>query len=497
MGKSFYEPDTSKIIELFGVEALVYDEKEDFYYLPFWQQNEMFVKEFRLKGVDTTYKREEKIDFIVGSGHQTRSYILKREDYFYEVPITWYVNKQIWDMSPGYDEVNTRFSREIGEECMACHTGFIEHIDGSKNRYKEVALGIDCEKCHGPGEAHIRLIEGGQLIDVGEEIDYSIVNPGKLPINKQFDVCQQCHLQGVNVFKEGKGIMDFRPGMDLNEVYEVFIEQHPDQNAFGIASHAERLQQSQCFIHSNGNLTCTTCHDPHKSVSLTDKMVYINQCTQCHQQQQVIECSAEEHLKVAVDNNCITCHMPSGGTSDIPHVSFHDHKIRVVEEKGETDIDQLKEFLKLKSVNQTEPTTDVWGQAWLLYFERHEKDDVYLNLAEENLSENSYYERARLSFYQGKNREALILIESAILQNANDPYFHYLKGEILEERQNYAEAHLAYQKAFELNPNTIETGLKTATMLLRSRQGDPAVLDEAKLFSKASWSKSLLMSGFS
>ena len=32
MGKSFYEPDTGKIIESFGIESLVYDEKEDFYY---------------------------------------------------------------------------------------------------------------------------------------------------------------------------------------------------------------------------------------------------------------------------------------------------------------------------------------------------------------------------------------------------------------------------------------------------------------------------------
>ncbi|MEZ4849788.1 MAG: multiheme c-type cytochrome [Bacteroidia bacterium] len=287
MGKSFYEPDTGKIIESFGVESLVYDEKEDFYYLPYWQNNEMFVKEFRLKNQDTVYQRNEKIDFIVGSGHQTRSYILQRKDYLYEVPITWYVNKQIWDLSPGYDEVNTRFSREIGEECLTCHTGYIEHIEGSKNRYRKVALGIDCEKCHGPGEEHIRLTEGGQLIDVGEETDYSIVNPGKLPISKQFDVCQQCHLQGVNVFKDGKEISDFRPGMDLHEIYEVFIEQHPDQNAFGIASHAERLQQSQCFIQSNGKLTCTTCHDPHKSVNITDEKVYINQCQKCHQNQQV------------------------------------------------------------------------------------------------------------------------------------------------------------------------------------------------------------------
>ena len=289
----------------------------------------------------------------------------------------------------------------------------------------------------------------------------------------------------MNVFKDGKEISDFRPGMDLHEIYEVFIEQHPDQNAFGIASHAERLQQSQCFIQSNGKLTCTTCHDPHKSVNITDEKVYINQCQKCHQSQQVMECSAEEHLKTAVDNNCISCHMPSGGTSDIPHVSFHDHKIRVVEEQSDNQVEAIKDFLKLKSVNQTEPLPEVWGEAWLLYFERHEKNPEYLQLAEEKLRPGQFYEQARVAYYKGYYDKALQLIDQAISQNANDSYSHYLRGEILEQKQAFPEAYEAYLQSWQLNPQTVETGLKTGVMVLRYRQGDPAALGEAKVIFEA------------
>ena len=147
MGKSYYRPSKENIIEKFDNQSVVHDSILNFSYFPFWKKDSMYVMEFRLQGKDTLYKRTEKIDFIVGSGHQTRSYILVRNDYHYEVPITWYVSKGIWDLSPGYEKGgNARFSREIGEECMACHTGNFEFVAGSKNQFRKVDMGIDCER---------------------------------------------------------------------------------------------------------------------------------------------------------------------------------------------------------------------------------------------------------------------------------------------------------------------------------------------------------------
>ena len=173
MGKSLYRPQQGNIIEEMGI--VVYDSSTDYHYQALWEEESMFIREFRLRGKDTIHQRKEIVDYIVGSGHHTRSYLLQRNGYLFEFPITWYVNKGIWDMSPGYDELNSRFDREIGLECIACHTGHVELEENTKNRYKFISEGIDCEKCHGPGAEHIRRIEDGQLIDVGMEIDYSIV----------------------------------------------------------------------------------------------------------------------------------------------------------------------------------------------------------------------------------------------------------------------------------------------------------------------------------
>ncbi|MEZ4829680.1 MAG: tetratricopeptide repeat protein [Bacteroidia bacterium] len=480
MGKSLYRPDTSRVIESFGPDAVTTDPKSDFAYFPFWLGGEMLVREFRLSGKDTIYQRTEKVDYVVGSGHQTRSYLMERNGYLYEFPITWYVSKQIWDLSPGYHENNTRFGREIGKECMNCHTGYTEYIEGSKNRYKFISEGIDCEKCHGPGEEHIRLTEAGQLIDVGEKTDYSIVNPGKLPLDLQFDVCQQCHLQGINVLAEGKSIDDFRPGTPLSATFDVFIERQADENMFGIASHAERLQQSRCFIASEGKLTCTTCHDPHKSVTLAGPEVYILQCNRCHEKMNTPACSAPEADKHATGNNCVSCHMPAGGTSDIPHVRFHDHRIRVVAQQPDAPVDSVKAWLKLAT--RKEVGGRVWGEAWLLYFEQHNQSVEYLNRAAAYSAQMNPYDQARVAFYQQNYPLALSFADSALAAGDDHSLIWFLKGEILEAQTKYAEAAAAYRRSFEENPEGTDAGLKAGTMLLRARQGDRAVLPEVRMW---------------
>ena len=88
-------------------------------------------------------------------------------------------------------------------------------------------------------------------MDTSKEIDYSIVNPAKLPIGLQFDVCQRCHLQGNAVLKEGKTFYDFHPGMTLSDIETIFLPKYEGDNEdFIMASHADRLKQSQCFIKS-------------------------------------------------------------------------------------------------------------------------------------------------------------------------------------------------------------------------------------------------------
>ena len=155
-----------------------------------------------------------------------------------------------------------------------------DFVMGSSNKYNEVPHGIDCERCHGPGQVHVQRMLAGQTVDTSKYIDYSIVNPKKLSLEAQFQICMRCHLQGNTVLEEGKSFFDFKPGMELSDIMTVFVPRYQDDNAFIMASHVDRLKQSACFI--NSDMNCTSCHNPHHSVQTESPNYFNDKCLSCH-----------------------------------------------------------------------------------------------------------------------------------------------------------------------------------------------------------------------
>ncbi len=281
------------------------------------------------------YAREHAASHVVGSGNATRSYFMEAGGgeggaYLTEMPLTWYVERAIWDLSPGYKRNNQRFDRPIALECLTCHDARPGHAV-SQNFYTDVPLGISCERCHGPGSAHVAAFEAG-----GEPEDALIVNPASLSTPRQLDVCQQCHLTGQTVFAPGEDPTTYRPGRPLSAHRSVFVTEASleDPEAFGIASHAERMMRSECFTQSVGTgreMTCTTCHDPHRPTAELSPDHFADACRSCHAADAHVEvCSRPgvETVAEALTGDCASCHMRKAGTSDIPHVSFTDHWIR-------------------------------------------------------------------------------------------------------------------------------------------------------------------------
>lgn len=436
----------------------------------------MFVREFKLAHKDTTYQRIEKIDYVIGSGNATRSYLINRNGYLYEAPITWYSLRKKWELSPGYENgQNTRFNREVGLECMACHNGHVEFDAGTVNRFKKLSFGIDCENCHGPGSEHVRKMNAGDEIDVGKHIDYSIVNPKKLAIDKSFDICQQCHLPGTSVFKTETA---FRPAQALTEQREVFIPLKKDFNSFGISSHAERLRHSTCFLQSKGKMTCVTCHNPHQSVHQTDKNFFNKACQKCHQPQ---ACTEKQAVKDEVQNNCITCHMPKGGTSDIPHVRFTDHYIRVKGREKQTPANTVLQsaYLSFICATNPKPSHDALGKAYLLYYEHTEAQPELLKHALEKLAPESKHERAKIFLYLRQYQQALTELAPHLEKKPQDTWALFLKGELLEAMNQPTEAAQIFMEVYKINPYITEAGIKSAVLGLKARPNDPQMLIQA------------------
>ncbi|MCS6904388.1 MAG: tetratricopeptide repeat protein [Bacteroidia bacterium] len=478
MGRSFYKPNEQEKIEDF--RQIVYDSYSNFYYQAFWKEANLYIKEFRLNNQDTIYQRIEKIDYIVGSGNQTRSYLILRNGFLYEAPITWYVARKKWDLSPGYEGgKNTRFERAIGYECMACHNAYPKMVSGTVNKYEHIPLGIDCERCHGPGQLHVQAMEKDEIVDVEKEIDYTIVNPSKLPIDLQFDVCQQCHLQGIVVRNSAQ---EFRPGMALHKAFDVFLPERKDSTSFGIASHAERLRYSKCF--QKAKITCITCHDPHKSIHGSSIIFYNQICQKCH-----ASCSTSREELMKTNYNCTACHMPKGNTSDIPHVNFTDHFIRSIKkplnsEKSKTPFHKIQEvnFLKLLCATSNTPSTSNIGKAYLYYYEQQENNEKYLDLALSYLGEECFLERSKVLFYRGNLEKALQLAQRAKAKQPTDVLVIFHLANVLESLGKYNEAIQELTSLIEAYPSLVEAYNRAAILLLKQsrKQKDVATFEKAK-----------------
>ncbi|MCB0431167.1 MAG: tetratricopeptide repeat protein [Flavobacteriales bacterium] len=409
MGQSFGLATREKSAADF-TKATIYDRWHDLYYHAFWRNDSMFVREYRLKGNDTIHAREEHVSYVIGSGQHTNSHMINTHGYVTQAPMTFYTQEQRWDLPPGFENgQNSRFDRKIGLECMTCHNGYPEMVFGSENKYKVVKNGIDCERCHGPGSAHVKAKQSGKLVDISKEIDYSIVNPAKLPGDLQIDLCQRCHLQGNAVLNPGKSFLDFKPGMHLKDVMNVFVARYEnDDDAFIMASHADRLHQSKCYLSTSAHpdttamrgdrqqLTCVTCHNPHVSVKVTGRDVFNGKCMQCHGEQQI-------HVEKVGSGDCVGCHMPRSGSIDIPHVRITDHRIQIPDRTGSKTTDGEKgRFLGLACVNNPDVDRITLARAYLNHFERFDPKRYLLDSAEVllrgSMTEKNFNDKVRLLY---------------------------------------------------------------------------------------------------
>jgi tetratricopeptide (TPR) repeat protein len=232
-------------------------------------------------------------------------------------------------MNPGYDTAHPDPRRKIGYDCMFCHNGYPsipaghEEIGAEPKFIGAMPEGIDCQRCHGPGGAHVRAAQVAK--PDAAEVRKAIVNPARLSNDRKLEVCMQCHLETTStrlpnsIRKFDRGPFSYRPGEPLSS-FMLFFDHAAGtgrDEKFEIVSSAYRLRKSQCFLKSNGALQCITCHNPHDIPRGAAAVKHYNGvCRQCH---------ATSH---APTPNCISCHMPKRRTDDVVHAVITDHLIQ-------------------------------------------------------------------------------------------------------------------------------------------------------------------------
>jgi tetratricopeptide (TPR) repeat protein len=338
MGRSFSRPRSEDRVEDVKTHNTFYHKASDRYYATVERNGKLYQRRHQIGfGGKETNELEKQIDFVVGSGTHARTYLHRdSEGKLIQLPVSWYSEKGgYWAMSPGYDRPDQQdFRRRAAYDCMFCHNGYppAQQVStGDEPVYgDQMPEGIDCQRCHGPGGAHVKAASSSST---AQAIRAAIVNPARLGRERQLDVCMQCHLETTSlrlpnaIRKYDRAPFSYRPGQRLTD-YQLFFDHPPGtgfDDHFEIAHQAYRLRKSACFQKSQ--MTCSTCHNPHDVPRGRQALEhYVGVCRGCHSSGHPAGSARAPVLTAAA--NCLDCHMPKRRTNDVVHVVMTDHYIQ-------------------------------------------------------------------------------------------------------------------------------------------------------------------------
>jgi predicted CXXCH cytochrome family protein len=261
---------------------------------------------------------KDQVAFVYGSIWKQRYFTKIGDDYFPE-PAQWDVTAKAWrpymvakgtDWWAGFYPPDN-MKRPTGPTCDGCHS-----VDYNIQTKQVAEWNVGCEKCHGPGSAHVEQATRG-----------NILNPARMDYVAANDTCIQCHSQGRPLTSpiEGKYYdwpVGFHVGLNLRDYWQ--LEDHslgelsfthfPDGTA-----HKNRMQGNdfvQSVMYRRG-VTCFDCHDVHGTDNYAQLRMPANKiCLDCHgpgSRNGPREATLAEHTHHKDDSKgseCIACHMP-------------------------------------------------------------------------------------------------------------------------------------------------------------------------------------------
>jgi predicted CXXCH cytochrome family protein len=259
----------------------------------------------------------DQVAWVYGSRYKQR-YFAKSGDDYYPLPAQWDVAKKKW--LPYHVEAGTDWwvshygpnntDRPTGPTCDGCHS-----VNYNITTHQPTEWNVGCEKCHGPGSAH-----------VAHPTKTSVINPDSLDFVRANDTCIQCHSQGQPLANPINGKyydwpVGFLPGQRLSDLWKL-EELKPGTTNFyqyaDLTAHKNRMQGndfSQSVMYHR-DIRCFDCHQVHADTPSNLKRQGNALCLGCHDAQNPagLKGTVPEHTHHAANSagsQCVACHMPS------------------------------------------------------------------------------------------------------------------------------------------------------------------------------------------
>ena len=245
------------------------------------------------------------LQFALGSGHNAITFLTLLPQQTggtgaVEHRVSWYSADDKLGITPGHggkiprggvDLIGDVHGGQPLDRCIYCHTTSAQIVN---LEIADLVPNVNCEKCHGPGSEHVR-----QARQSPNPPPYS-VGREDWDAESEVQLCGDCHRLPRAVTQR-----------ELRDYPDLLARFQP-----------VGMLRSKCFIESEGKLRCTTCHNPHQSITQSTPATQVAHCVACHQE------NHDEHVACPVSptENCIECHMPALKSELL---QFHDHWIRV------------------------------------------------------------------------------------------------------------------------------------------------------------------------
>jgi len=315
-GEAWRMPGVDSFVGAFEGESFEHDGMR----ATFKKDGDTYVVTVREKdGVEATYEMHS-----VGGVHPLEHPILSTgKGRLQSFDVVWDVEQKRWyhlypdqDLPPEDAFHWTGVYKNWNSRCAECHsTGFEKNYDFQTKRYasQQVEIGVGCEACHGPGAAHLTIVDGAKPERFAVSLDDWGFTATMSDPAEAMEQCAGCHSR-----REGFGNGNPLPGAAFADNYNLAMLRpglyHADGQILDEVYVFGSFLQSKM---SQKGVTCANCHAPHSAEVVAEGNAV---CTQCHSlagNPEFESLRLADYEDVAHTNHpegteaaqCVSCHM--------------------------------------------------------------------------------------------------------------------------------------------------------------------------------------------